>query len=51
MKSTTNALNAIECQSIDRRLEEGAKRFDRLETMIWAVYPFILSVVVAAKYI
>lgn len=60
MKNTTNALNAIEShereckalyQSIDRRLEEGGKRFDRLETMIWAVYPFILSVVVAAKYI
>ena len=55
MKNTSSALNAIEshereCKALYQSIE-GAKRFDRLETMIWAVYPFILSVVVAAKYI
>ena len=27
-------------QNIERRLEDGSKRFDKLENMIWAVYPF-----------
>ena len=32
-------------QNIERRLEDGSKRFDKLESMIWAVYPFIVAVV------
>ncbi len=32
-------------QNIEKRLEDGSKRFDKLESMIWAVYPFIVAVV------
>ena len=32
---------AIRYENIERRLEEGSKKFDKLENMIWAVYPFI----------
>ena len=58
--STKNALNQInthekECairyQNIEKRLEEGSKRFDRLETMLWAVYPFIVGTVILARFI
>ena len=54
MASVKDALNAIESherecralyKSIDKRLEAGSKRFDKLESMIWAVYPFIVAVV------
>ena len=29
----------------------GEKRFDKLETMIWGVYPFIVISVVLAKFL
>jgi hypothetical protein len=54
MATAKDALNAIEShereckalyKSIDKRLEDGSKRFDKLENMIWAVYPFILATV------
>ena len=38
-------------KSIDTRLEAGAKRFDKLEAMVWAIYPFIVATIVAAKFI
>jgi len=38
-------------KSIDKRLEDGSKRFDKLENMIWAVYPFILASIVLTRYI
>ena len=55
-----DALNAIEShereckalyKSIDTRLEAGTKRFDKLEAMVWAIYPFIVATIVAAKFI
>ena len=58
MASVKDALNAIESherecralyKSIDKRLEAGSKRFDKLENMIWGVYPFIVISVVLAK--
>ena len=60
MTTVKDALNAIESherecralyKSIDKRLEAGSKRFDKLETMIWGVYPFIVISVVLAKFI
>lgn len=36
---------AIRYENIEKRLEDGSKRFDKLESMIWAVYPFIVAVV------
>ena len=38
-------------KSIDKRLEDGARRFDRLENMIWAVYPFIVGAVILTRFI
>jgi len=60
MASVEDALNAIEShereckalyKSIDKRLEDGSKRFDKLDNMIWAVYPFIVAVVFLARFV
>ena len=60
MASVRDALYAIESherecralyKSIDKRLEAGSKRFDKLENMIWGVYPFIVISVVLAKFL
>ena len=60
MATAKDALNAIEShekeckliyKSIDARLESGSKRFDKLEAMLWAVYPFIVGTVLLAAYI
>ena len=60
MATAKDALNAIEShereckalyKSIDKRLEDGSKRFDKLDNMIWAVYPFIVGVVFLAKFV
>jgi len=60
MATAKDALNAIEAhekeckllyKSIDARLEAGSKRFDKLELMLWGVYPFIVATVIAAKFI
>jgi len=29
--------------AIERRLEAGSKRFDKLDNMIWGIYPLIIS--------
>ena len=59
MATAKDALAAIEAhereckalyKSIDARLEAGSKRFDILDTMLWAVYPFIVATVVIAKF-
>ena len=41
----------IRYENIERRLEDGSKRFDKLENMIWAVYPFILLSVVLSRFV
>jgi|TARA_R110001583_G_scaffold26388_1_gene95043 hypothetical protein len=41
----------IRYENIERRLEDGSKRFDRLETMLWAVYPFIVGAIVLAEFV
>ena len=42
---------AIRYEYIERRLEEGAQRFKRLEAIIWGVYPFIVGSIVLSKFI
>ena len=60
MATVKDALNKIEShekecralyKSIDKRLEDGSKRFDKLENKIWAVYPFIDGAIVIAELI
>jgi len=60
MATAKDALNAIEVhereckllyKSIDARLEAGSKRFDKLELMLWGIYPFIVASIVAAEFI
>ena len=41
----------IRYKNIEKRLEDGSKKFDKLETMLWAVYPFILASVVLSRFI
>ena len=41
----------IRYENIERRLEDGSKRFDRLEAMLWAVYPFIVGAIVLAEFV
>ena len=42
---------AIRYKNIEARLESGTKRFDKLENMIWSVYPFIVVSVILAKFL
>jgi len=42
---------SIRYKNIEKRLEDGAKRFDKLENMIWAVYPFILVSLVLSRFV
>lgn len=35
--------------NIEKRLDDGAKRFSRLEMMLWGVYPFILGSLALTK--
>jgi hypothetical protein len=42
---------AIRYENIEKRLNAGSKRFDKLEAMIWAIYPFIVATVLLAKYV
>ena len=60
MATTKEAINKIETHekecsirysNIEKRLEDGAKRFDKLENMIWAVYPFILVSLVLSRLV
>ena len=60
MTTAKDALNAIESherecraiyKSIDKRLEAGSKRFDKLEMMLWAVYPFIVGSFILSRFI
>ena len=36
---------AIRYEAIEKRLESGSKRFDRLESMIWGVYVTVIVAV------
>ncbi len=39
----------VRYQNIEKRLESGTKRFDRLEMMLWSMYPFMLGAVFLSK--
>jgi hypothetical protein len=60
MATAKDALNAIESHERECKafykinykiLEDGSKRFDKLENMIWAVYPFIVASIVLARFL
>jgi len=34
---------ALRYEAINKRLEAGSKRFDKLEKMIWGIYPLMFS--------
>ena len=34
---------ALRYEAINARLEAGSKRFDKLEKMIWGIYPLMFS--------
>ena len=34
---------ALRYEAINTRLEAGSKRFDKLEKMIWGIYPLMVS--------
>lgn len=34
---------ALRYQAINTRLEAGTKRFDKLERMIWGIYPLMVT--------
>ena len=40
----------VRYEGINRQLEEGKKKFDRLEKMILAIYPFILTAIAFANW-
>tara|TARA_R100000664_G_C2697424_1_gene99126 strand:+ start:319 stop:498 length:180 start_codon:yes stop_codon:yes gene_type:complete len=42
---------AIRYENIEKRLEDGSRRFDRLEAMLWAVYPFIIGSLAISEYL
>lgn len=42
---------AIRYQNIERRLDDGKQRFDKLEKMLWMMYPMIIAVFSVAKWI
>jgi hypothetical protein len=35
---------------IERQLDSGVKRFDKLEKMVMSIYPFIIASIVVAEY-
>ena len=41
---------AIRMESINSRLEQGDKRFDRLELMIWGVYVTVIVAVALPQF-
>ena len=42
---------AIRFQFIEDRLGEGSAKFKRLEGIMWGMYPFIITCLVAFKFI
>jgi hypothetical protein len=40
----------VRYEGIQRQLSEGSKKFDRMERMIIAIYPFILTAIAFAKW-
>jgi hypothetical protein len=41
---------AVRYEMINKQLDSGTKRFDKLERMVLSIYPFIIASIVAAEY-
>jgi uncharacterized membrane protein len=41
---------AVRYEMIQMQLDEGSKRFDKLERMVLSIYPFIIASIVVAEY-
>jgi len=41
----------IRYKAIEQQLYSGSKRFDKLEAMLWSIFPFIITVVAAFKWL
>ncbi len=41
---------AVRYESIEKRLDSGSKRFDRLEIMIWGVYVTVVVAVALPQF-
>ena len=42
---------AIRYEAIEKRLDSGSKRFDRLESMIWGVYVTVILAVALPQFV
>ena len=42
---------AVRYENIEKRLNEGAEKFKRLERLIWGVYPFMIVTIVASRFL
>ena len=42
---------AARYEEINRRLESGGKKMDRLEMMLWGMYPVFIGTIVATKFL
>ena len=42
---------ALRFEYIEKRLDEGSSKFKRLETVIWGVYPVVITCLLATRYI
>lgn len=42
---------AVRYQLINQQLEQGNRKFDRLELMLFSMYPFIIGTIVVAEYV
>jgi hypothetical protein len=40
----------VRYEMIQMQLDEGGKRFDKLERMVLSIYPFIIASIVVAEY-
>jgi hypothetical protein len=41
---------AVRYEMINKQLDEGAKRFDKLERLVLSMYPFIVASIAVAEY-
>lgn len=41
---------SIRYENIEKRLESGAKKFDRIEMILFSMYPFIISAIALFKW-
>lgn len=42
---------ALRYSNIEKQLDDGKRRFDKLEGLIWAIYPFILLTLAFTKWL